>query len=326
MQVIIANNLVFDVCESIKIEKSVEVLTNTAKITLPREFKNGEDSNGNPLDFSYKSILDFMKRGDSIQISLGYDGNNQTEFQGYITKIGADTPLVLECEDEMYQLKKAPRITKYIKSGSLIEILKAVIPSKYNIELNEDYNYGSWHIDNATPYEVLEELKERTGLRAYFITPDTLSVGMKVDFKPRDVHQFNFSENVRRDTDLSFERKDDKLLEVTVKSRQKNGEELSETVGEKGGNTVNMSMVPNMTKADLKKWAEQIYKSRSIDGFEGSLNSWCEPRTQPGDSAEIYRPIYEDGHQNGRYFIEAVTIDLNGDSGIRRTNKLSYKL
>ena len=129
LRITIADNLQFTVCQSIHIESSVQVLANNAKIELPREFRNAVDQVGKTINIAGKSILDFMKRGDAIKIELGYDGDLQTEFEGYITKIGAEMPLLLECEDEMFQLKKADRVTKFIKSGKLIDILKAVVPA-----------------------------------------------------------------------------------------------------------------------------------------------------------------------------------------------------
>lgn len=325
IRITIADNLQFTVCQSIHIESSVQVLSNNAKIELPREFRNAVNEAGKSINIAGKSILDFMKRGDAVKIEFGYDGDLQNEFEGYVTSIGAEMPLVLECEDEMFQLKKAPRITKFIKTGKLIDILKAVLPAKYKIECNGDYSIGKWLIEDATPYNVLEELRDKAGIRAYFKNPTTLCVGMIVDFKAETVHKYNFSENVRRGSSLKFQNKESKSLEVIVKSKQKTGKELTYSVGIKGGNTKTISM-PELTLAEMKIWGDQNYNSLSIDGFEGTLDGWCVPRTKPGHAAQLYRPYYKDRHQDGRYFIESVTIDVNGSEGIKRANNLSYKL
>jgi hypothetical protein len=326
IRITIADNLEFTVCQSIHIESSVQVLANNAKIELPREFRNAVDEVGKSINIAGKSILDFMKRGDNIKIEFGYDGDLQNEFEGYITKIGAEMPLLLESEDEMFQLKKAPRITKFIKTGKLIDILKAVLPAKYKIECNGDYSIGKWLIEDATPYNVLEELRDKAGIRAYFKNPTTLCVGMIVDFKAEAVHKFNFNENVRRGSSLKFEQKESKPMFTTVESKQADGKVLSVSVGEKGGDEKTMKLWPNMTKKELELWANKQQTSVSYSGFEGSLDSWCYPRTAPGHAAQLYRPFYKDRHQDGRYFIESVTIDVNGSEGIKRTNNLSYKL
>lgn len=325
LNITIGGKLAFAVAQSIHIESSVQALSDTAKIELPRAFKQVGNQVDRPVNIADKSILDFIKRGDSIKIELGYDGRLKTEFEGYITKIGAETPLLLECEDEMFQLKKAPRITKFIKTGKLLDILKAVVPSKYTIECNADYSIGKWLIEDATPYNVLEELREKAGIRAYFKNPTTLCVGMVVDFKAETIHEFNFSETVRRGSSLKFIETPKPLL-LSVESKQANGSVLKVSKGEKGGNETVIKLWPNMVKADLQKWLDARHTVAANDGFEGTLDSWCYPRTRPGDSAQLYRPMYEDRHQDGRYFIEAVTIDVNGTDGIKRSNTLSYKL
>ena len=326
IRITIADNLQFTVCQSIHIESSVQVLSNNAKIELPREFRNAVDNSDQSVNISGKSILDFMKRGDAVKIEIGYDGDLQTEFEGYVTKIGAEFPLLLECEDEMFQLKKAPRVTKYIKSGKLIDILRAVLPSKYKIECNADYSIGKWLIEDATPYNVLDELRDKAGIRAYFKNPTTLCVGMIVDFKAETIHKFNFSETVRRGSSLKFAQKESKPIYLTVESKQANGSVLKVSKGEKGGDEKNVKLWPNMTKSELELWANKQQMSVSYDGFEGTLDSWCYPRTKPGDAAQLYRPYYKDRHQDGRYFIESVIIDVNRNDGIKRANTLSYKL
>lgn len=325
LRITIADSIQFIRCSSIRINESVEVLINTAEIELPREFRNAVDAVGKTVNIAGKSILDFMKRGDSIKIEFGYDDDLQTEFQGYISRIGAETPLVLECEDEMFQLKKAPKITKFIHSGKLIDILKAVVPSKYSIECNADYTIGKWLIDSATPYNVLEELREKAGIRAYFKNPTTLCVGMAIDFKPETIHVYNFSENVRRDSSLKF-METIKPYYLTVESKQANGTVITLSKGEQGGNETSVKLWPNMTKAELQKWLDSRFEVAVLDGFDGSLNGWCYPRTKAGEAVQIYRPYYKDRHQDGKYFISSVTKTVTGSEGIKRENTISYKL
>lgn len=325
LKITIADSLQFTVCHSIKIESSVQVLAKTAKIELPRAFKNAVDPAGKGIEITGKSILDFIKRGDAIKIELGYDGNLETEFEGYITKIGAETPLILECEDDMFHLKKSPRITKFIKSGKLKDILKATMPASYTVETHADYSIGNWLIENNTPYEVLKELRDKIGVRAYFKNPTTLSVGMVVDFKTDNTHQFNFSTNIRRGSSLKFERKEDFPVEITVVSEQSNGKKLTYSTGVKGGNTISKSM-PDLTHQEMVEWADQSLKSNYFTGFRGSFESWCYPRTKPGDLVELKRPMYKDEHQDGTYFIESVTVEVNNTNGIKRTNNITYKI
>lgn len=321
----IADKISFTVCNRLKIDKSIKNLSATATLTLPREFRNAMDGYGQSVNIGQKSILDYISRGDAIKIAFGYDDHLETEFEGYITSVSADFPLLLECEDEMFQLKKSPRIDAYISSGQIKDILAAAIPSKYKIELNESYEVGSWMIENATPYEVLKELSEKTGLQFHFEDNTTLKAGLPVDLELTEPKRFNFNENVRAGSSLVYRAREDRKLEVTVNSKQADGSENSHTAGEPGGDTKTINF-PRLSKAECKKWAEKELEMNVYDGFEGSFDSWCLPRTKPGDAAELVRPFYEDRHQDGTYLIEAVSILIDANNGIKRTNQISHKL
>jgi len=312
-------------CKSMQIEQSVQTLTSTARIELPREFYQAVNSVGKNVNFARKNILEYIKIGSTIKIELGYNQDLQTEFQGYITKIDADIPLILECEDEMWQLKHAPKINTYIKNGGLSPLLTAIIPSKYEIKLGEEYSFGSWVIDNARPYEVLEELQEKVGIRAYFENKNTLCVGMTVDFKPQIVHKYNFNNNVRSTSELKFQQSQEKKLEVTINSKQSNGGTRAFSTGEPGHETITLS-IPNLSEKQMRLWAEKIYESRQRAGFLGTLSGWCYPRTKAGESLEIVRPYYQDKHQDGRYFIESVQIIVSETDGIVRKNTITHRL
>jgi hypothetical protein len=225
----------------------------------------------------------------------------------------------------MFQLKKAPRVTKFIKTGKLLDILKAVVPAQYTIECNADYSIGKWLLEDITPYNVLEELREKAGIRAYFKDSKTLCVGMVVDFKPGKTHVYNFSENVRRGSNLKFVETPKPLL-LKVESKQADGKTISVSAGEKGGDERTITLWPNVAKPELQQWLDARHSTDTKDGFTGTLDGWCYPRTKPGEAAQLYRPYYADRHQDGKYFIEAVTIDVNGTDGIKRANQLSYKL
>lgn len=312
-------------CENIQIERSVQTLINTAKITLPREYRNAVDEDGNAVDLHGKSILDFIKRKDKVEISFGYDGHYSKEFVGYITKIGADAPLIIECQDEMFMLKSAKRYSGYFKKGNVKDILKAVIPPQYEVVYDADYFVGKWKIEDATPYEVLQELKEKGFIRAWFSNDGKLNVGMTLDFKPRKIHKLNFSQNIRRGSDIKFERKESKQLYLTIESDQKDGTKIKQSVGEKGENELTISR-PGLSKSELKDFTNNYYKAKIFDGFDGTIDTWCYPLIKEGDAVDVVRPYYEDGHQDGRYFVEAVTIDVSGSEGIKRSLKISYKL
>lgn len=325
VRVRIADRLEFTVCKSIEIDRSIKDLTATATLELPRELRNASDAHGKSVSIEGKSIKDFIRRGDFISIAFGYDGNTETEFEGYITSISAGVPLKLECEDEMFQLKQTERITKHITSGDVQEIIEAVLPDKYRLKMKETYNVGPWLIENATAYEVLDDLRKNVGLSIHFLDVKTLKAGLPIDFETNNDVPFNFSENIRAGLSLVFKSKEDRKLEVTVNSKQSNGQTNTFSYGEKGGDTETITF-PGLSQKECEEWAKRQHGKKSFEGFEGTFDSWCMPRTKPGDVAKIVRPFYGDRHQDGKYLIEAVSVLVSGEVGIRRKNEISYKL
>lgn len=79
---------VIDKITACEIERSIDDLTDTCKLTLPKRML-WDAKAGAPL-----------RRGDKVRISLGYDDDLQLAFVGYIREVGFKTPVVIECEDE----------------------------------------------------------------------------------------------------------------------------------------------------------------------------------------------------------------------------------
>jgi hypothetical protein len=56
--------------------------------------------------FIKENRIKLFGRGDRVIIETGYDGNLKEVFRGYIVRVGLDTPLVIDCEDQMFGLKQ----------------------------------------------------------------------------------------------------------------------------------------------------------------------------------------------------------------------------
>ncbi len=96
----------FNEVQEITIERTSEKITDTAKIVLPREFSRAKRNN-KEVSLANTNILEYISVGDIVEISAGYNDKFSIEFKGYISRIGANIPLVIECEDEMYKLKNS---------------------------------------------------------------------------------------------------------------------------------------------------------------------------------------------------------------------------
>lgn len=324
IKITIADKIQFGVVESIRIDNSSEKFTDTAKVVLPREFKQAL-SKGEQFSLAGKNLLDFIKVGDTIKIEAGYNGDFHTEFEGYIVKIGAETPLTLECEDEMWKLKKAPPLKKTYSAVDLKDLLKDLAPG-YEIKTFDKMPLGKFAINNATPYKVIESLKQNYGVRCFF-KGKTLFAGLAIQLKPDTIHHFDLNRNVRKGGDLVYETKEGRKRWVKAISKQKGtSKQVTYEFGEQGESEITLHGPINLTQEQLKKWAEDYYKGLVYDGYSGSFNSWGVPRTRAGDSAEITDPNYPDKHRDGVFYISEVAVDINANDGYKRKNTITFKI
>lgn len=101
-----------DYVTEVEISRDMEKLTDECKITLPKKIK-----------WDGKAEIP-VQRGDSVKVWLGYDGDQQFAFAGYVRDIGFKTPVVLSCEDEMFKLKQQTTVKKIVFNGLKILIRK----------------------------------------------------------------------------------------------------------------------------------------------------------------------------------------------------------
>ncbi|MGR3790670.1 hypothetical protein ACUXZJ_07140 [Flavobacterium sp. TN-1] len=322
IRITIGGKLVITQIKSIEIDKSIDKFSDTAKIELPREFNNLK-KNGSKESIANKSIFELINKGDTILIEAGYNGKLNKEFEGYIANIGADIPLVLECEDEMYKLKKLPKVSKTFSSCSLKDIVSFLLPT-YETEV-VDMDLGKFMIDNASAFEVFEKLKKDCRLWFYF-KEKKLIVGLLIDLKPHQTHNYIFGKNIRKSTDLKFETSEARKVLVKVTSPQKGKEKVFYEYGEKGGDEININAPLNMAKKAIEQLAENEYKNRKRSGYTGTIDGWAVPTVEHGDCVDLRDPNYPDQHRDGRYLVDSVKILLNETDGFKRQSKLSYKL
>jgi len=113
----------FNYVQNVTISSSYKTLTDTATIKMPKKvhtnlegFNQGGFANANDRD-EEKSIHDFFKLENYIEIYLGYDGDYKPAFKGFITSVKGDAPVTITCEDAMYACKKIKAVPNKIVEG-----------------------------------------------------------------------------------------------------------------------------------------------------------------------------------------------------------------
>ncbi|MEN2400581.1 hypothetical protein GKZ90_0012390 [Flavobacterium sp. MC2016-06] len=104
----------FTYVKNVDISSSYKSLTDTATIVMPQKVytdTKGFDQNlFTNASGEEKSIYDFFKLENFVEIFLGYDGDYKPAFRGYITGVQTDINAIISCEDTMYAFKKVKAV------------------------------------------------------------------------------------------------------------------------------------------------------------------------------------------------------------------------
>lgn len=276
---------------SVKIESGWEMLTDTATIVMARNVRY----------FDKSKVKDVFKRGDQVIIKLGYNGNLKTEFKGYVTRVSADIPIKIQCEDAMYLLKSSP-VNISMKQTNVKQLMQKIMPSGFKFDAL-DVSIGTKRFKKTTVSKVLEYLQEEYNIYSYIKNFDTLMVG-KVYSDDSEVVNYEFNKNVI-DNRLKYRSKEEILLKVEGVSTLKNGDKIEVTVGDDDGDIRRLSYYDITVKAEIKRLATLDYEKFKVDGFEGDITTWGVPRITHGIKANLTSPRYPD--RNGKYYVKHVT-------------------
>lgn len=325
-------DIYFNAINSFEIEQSVDNTSDTAKITLARNYKELQD----------KKVLDYIKAGSPVKIECGYNGILETEFTGFVKpNIGADYPIEIEC-DELFFLRQNNHIISE-RNLSLKQLLQRIAPN-YTIEAL-DVQLGKVRFSNESTVQILEKLKKDWGFFSR-IHNNVLHVGFAFDFKPSFTqrHTYTIGENVKDFKKLKFSTDTDFKTQVKVKIHKADGKTEEIVYGMKdingrmeavkigGGNddkvkdekgSIKTYDVSHIATAEAEQMAKAQLKRIIYSGYTGSIDGFGSPRTRAGDSLQIINTAQPE--REGTYLIEKVLLKYE-DAHIERENFISYKV
>lgn len=293
---------------AVKIESSWEMLTDTAIIVLPRNVK----------DFDKLNVKEIFKKGDPVQIYLGYDENLILEFTGFINEVLADIPIKIKCDDYMYLLKKHS-VNISMRSTKLEDLLKQIIPAGIEYEV-ADINIGTKRFPNTTAAKILEEL-QGNNIYSYFVGKK-LIVGKIYANKITEPVIFNFSQNVV-DNALQYKNKEDVIIKIIATSTLPKGTKIKAEFGDDFGTEQKLSYYNITVQAELLKLAKADYEKFKVDGFEGNITVFGIPSVSHGMKAKIISYQYPD--RKGLYFIKKVVKEFDDSPKYRQIIDLDKK-
>ena len=288
---------------AVEISQSIDDIYQTAKLTLPR----------NVSQFQEGQLKELIRRNDAVVISLGYNGELEEEFAGYVRSVGADTPVVIELCDNLWKLMQEP-FHKAYKSLHLPAFLKDLVGDEFEYEAM-DATIGPVVFKRTTKGQAMKALKDEFGLVTY-LRGNKVYCGVLFDKEAPSV-TYDMERNVRNN-DLKYRLAEDVSLKVTAVSLQKDGSKIEVEVGDPGGESRSLNYYGISNKAELKKLAEADMLKFKYDGYEGTLSGWGRPLCQFGDRVLIKSTLYPE--RDGQYLAESVTITF-GPDGFKRAIK-----
>jgi hypothetical protein len=295
------------------IKSSRKTLTDTATVRLANVRSLLDDPN--------KKI----KVGDAIAISLGYNGNNNVEFTGYVSEIVPGIPLELKCENEMWQLKQqtvGPGMSW--KSIELKDLLKLLVADVNTTEC-PDVTLSPFRIEStATKAHALNQIKEAYNLDIYF-RDKKLYAGLAYGESGSKRVVYHFQQNVptfHQQGGLIFKRKEDVKIKVRAVSLSPDNKKIEVNVGDELGETHSLHFF-NLNQAQLTQQAAAMIDKLKYTGYRGTLKAFGEPKSEHGDVAVLQSDWYPD--LNGDFFIDSVEKEYSLGTGFRRVCELGKK-
>jgi hypothetical protein len=306
-------NYRFSGVNEVTVVQTNKQITNTATIKLPNRHTN-------------QFLVNKIKGGDKVVIELGYNNQLRQEFSGYVRDITFSNPVTIECEDEMYTLKRIKPTLKSFENATLADILKYLVPKATLLDIPE-ITFETFEVfaDRSVAH-ALQELRENFGLEVNFVG-NTLFVGVPyTQLSQANAPEvlYNMELNVI-DSGLQFQRKEDVRIRVEARSITGNNEVITATVGDNDASTTTTLHFYGITvKAELERQAEEKLKQWKYDGFKGELTTFGLPYAAPGYVASIVDTRFN-GARTGKYIINSVTTTF-GQNGFRRAVEIGRAL
>ena len=304
-------------------EESYENLTDTFKITMPRNIK----MDGKVL---FNGANPIFERGDRVKVELGYFPTLRTVFEGWVTDIGAKIPLEITCEDDMWLLKNTnvtypskellnvtytskkngtpqTRAKQISTNITLKQLLDNILPA--DIEYAEpllDVNLGQFRITNASVSMVLDELRKEYGLYSYF-RDGLLYVGLPSNASDTVTQEFEFERTIIDDSELQYQLSKDISVKVVAKLIGLNNTFEEVTVGDTDGSQRTFHLYwdgVTLPKPNLKEFAQLKLDESKYDGYRGSFETFGEPYVRHGDIVKLTSKKLPE--RDGNYLVTSV--------------------
>ena len=292
----------FTYANNVEVNTSIRNLTDTAKVVLPRK-----------MNMKGKKLNEFIERGDAITVKLGYkDIDMQTVFNGYITSISSETPIVIEAENEMWKLKQAKVEAQRYEKFKLKDFLNEYAP-EVELVMPENIEFGEVIIpEETTAAKVLDYLKQNYPFHAFFEDKKMVAIMLTSQLQNRKEVKFKKGLNIVSDT-LKYTLAEDVNIQIVAKSILPDNTKLESKKGDSKGEVRTFYAPQYKTQAELDDYAQNMLITYKVDKMSGDFTAFGIPFVRKGDRVVLYDDENKE-RDNKKFIADAVKYNfgLNG--------------
>lgn len=312
---------VFDFLTEAEINHSLEDLTVTGRLTIPKKLNYKRA--GRLVTNVVEGPDPLFRRGSIVSLNAGYNDELTERFQGYVSDISPRLPLELTLQDEMFKLKQHT-VTGYTRQNmTLAELLTDILPAGYTFQAL-DVTLGWIRVKRSNVVAIFEHLRDNYGLTCNF-RKGVLYAGLRyITTNPLEltIQEFDFEKNIIDDNNLVYRRDDDVLIKLKAISIDTKNQKIEVEVGDPTGDQRTMYFY-NLSMAALQIVAEESLSKLKYEGFFGSFLTFLTPQVTPGDAVKMINKRLPE--KNGVYLVKEVKTTW-GTNGGRQEITLDRKV
>ncbi len=302
---------ILDGVVNIEIESSWDMLTDVCRMTFPRKV----DWLGKSIAFGSESKLN---KGDTVNIALGYDDENDVAFQGFVTSISSKIPVEIKCEDHAWLLKQKTHTLSFA-DANLKDVLAAILPANIDV-VAPDLRLGPFRLSKATAAQTFDYIRKQFFQKAFF-RDGTLYVGFAYQAGLQKAHTLRFDINVV-DNSLDFVLEEDVKIKLKIINITPGNQREEFEFGDQEGEQRTLHYY-DKNEADIKMIGEEEIKRMKYTGYRGSLTTFGKPFINHGDEVKLVDLFYPE--RDGRYLVKKV-LRTFGIDGYRQQLELDIKI
>lgn len=307
----------------VKIAKSIYSMNETCVIKLPTTARLRKYDT---LSTVSVSVAQQWQQGDKVVVQLGYNGNYKTEFVGFVRRLNFTTPVEIECEGYVNQLRTRlkPKTFVNVDYKTIVNYIIAGTEIVLDQEMKkQSLIVQKFSVKTDTGAETLHQLNKHllNALAINFHGPE-LYMGVSYQQQKATV-KYKLGWNVIKDNGLKLRDPGNYTVDIKISGIKGDGTKNMVNVGDKSLHVKRIRTYSITDKNTLTKLGNMLVQKEKYTGYEGKITAFGIPFCEHAWKVELTDPRYAE--REGSYLIDSVEI-IFGMQGFRRIVGIGIKV